>query len=69
MEKALGKTKFVELLGDLVEKPQGKPTEATTHLRGAIFPIILDCVCQYHRSIKSHVECVAMTGCAIIICR
>ena len=26
MEKALGKTKFVELLGDLVEKPQGKPT-------------------------------------------
>ena len=26
MEKALGKTKFVELLGNLVEKPQGKPT-------------------------------------------
>ena len=26
MEKALGKTKFVELLGDMVEKPQGKPT-------------------------------------------
>ena len=26
MEKALGKTKFVELIGDLVEKPQGKPT-------------------------------------------
>ena len=26
MEKALGKTKFAELLGDLVEKPQGKPT-------------------------------------------
>ncbi|WP_018704555.1 DUF2800 domain-containing protein [Anaeromusa acidaminophila] len=26
MEKALGKTKFSELLGDLVEKPQGKPT-------------------------------------------
>ena len=26
MEKALGKTKFAQLLGDLVEKPQGKPT-------------------------------------------
>ena len=26
MEKALGKTKFAELIGDLVEKPQGKPT-------------------------------------------
>jgi hypothetical protein len=26
MEKTLGKTKFVELLGGLVEKPQGKPT-------------------------------------------
>ena len=26
MEKALGKANFVELLGDLVEKPQGKPT-------------------------------------------
>ena len=26
MEKALGKTKFAELLGELVEKPQGKPT-------------------------------------------
>ena len=26
MEKALGKTKFIELLGDLVGKPQGKPT-------------------------------------------
>ena len=26
MEKVIGKTKFVELLGDLVEKPQGKPT-------------------------------------------
>lgn len=26
MEKALGKTKFFELLGDLIEKPQGKPT-------------------------------------------
>ena len=26
MEKALGKTKFVELLDGLVEKPQGKPT-------------------------------------------
>ena len=26
MEKALGRTKFAELLGDLVEKPQGKPT-------------------------------------------
>jgi hypothetical protein len=26
MEKALGKVRFSELLGDLVEKPQGKPT-------------------------------------------
>jgi hypothetical protein len=26
MEKALGKAKFAELLGGLVEKPQGKPT-------------------------------------------
>ena len=26
MEKALGKTKFIELLGSLIEKPQGKPT-------------------------------------------
>jgi hypothetical protein len=26
MEKALGKSKFAELLGGLVEKPQGKPT-------------------------------------------
>ena len=26
MEKALGKTRFTELLGGLVEKPQGKPT-------------------------------------------
>ena len=26
MEKALGKTQFTELIGDLVEKPQGKPT-------------------------------------------
>ena len=26
MEKVLGKTKFAELIGDLVEKPQGKPT-------------------------------------------
>ena len=26
MEKALGKSKFSELLGSLVEKPQGKPT-------------------------------------------
>lgn len=26
MEKVLGKTKFIDLLGDLVEKPQGKPT-------------------------------------------
>jgi hypothetical protein len=26
MEKTLGKTKFSELLGSLVEKPQGKPT-------------------------------------------
>jgi hypothetical protein len=26
MEKALGKAKFTELLGNLVEKPQGKPT-------------------------------------------
>ena len=28
MEKALGKTKFIDLLGELVEKPQGKPTLA-----------------------------------------
>lgn len=26
MEKALGKVRFSELLGGLVEKPQGKPT-------------------------------------------
>jgi len=26
MEKALGKARFIELLGPLVEKPQGKPT-------------------------------------------
>jgi hypothetical protein len=26
MEKALGKAKFSEFLGGLVEKPQGKPT-------------------------------------------
>jgi len=26
MEKTLGKAKFSELLGGLVEKPQGKPT-------------------------------------------
>ncbi len=26
MEKALGKARFSELLGSLVEKPQGKPT-------------------------------------------
>ena len=26
MQKMLGKTKFNELLGDFIEKPQGKPT-------------------------------------------
>lgn len=43
MEKALGKTRFAELLGSLVEKPQGKPTLAPeTDKRPAINTAALD---------------------------